>query len=94
MKVKDLLQFAGNGLQYLITWTQVEEVARIIGLVLSIMISVLIIIDKVITWWKKAKADGKITKDEIDELAHDVGEDISNIKDQLDSSKESKKGEK
>lgn len=94
MKVKDLFQFAGNGLQYLITWTQVEEVARIIGLVLSIMISVLIIIDKVITWWKKAKADGKITKDEIDELHQEIGGDISNIKEQLDSSKESKKGEK
>ena len=94
MKIKDLASIAGNGLQYLITWAQVEDIARIIGLVLSIMISVLIIIDKVITWWKKANADGKITKDEIDELRQNIGGDIDDIKEHLDSSEESKKGEK
>lgn len=94
MKIKDLATIAGNGLQYLITWSQVEDIARITGLVLSIMISVLIIIDKVITWWKKAKADGKITKDEIDELGHIMSEGVNDIKEHLESSKDSKKGEK
>ena len=94
MKIKDLATIAGNGLQYLITWSQVEDIARITGLVLSIMISVLIIIDKVITWWKKAKADGKITKDEIDELGHIMSDGANDIKEHLESSKDSKKGEK
>ena len=94
MKIKDAAQLAGNGLQYLISMAQVEDVARIIGLILSIMISILIIADKVITWWKKAKADGKITKDEIDELGHIVGDGVKDIKEHLDSGKESKKGEK
>ena len=94
MQIKHFFEDLGNGLMYLCSMAQVEQALRIASFVLSILISVLIIISRVIDWWKKAKADGKITKDEIDELGHIVGDGIKDIKEQVDSAQESQKGEK
>ena len=84
----------GNGIMYCCSMAQVEQVLRIASFALSVLISIIIIISRVIDWWKKAKADGKITKDEIDELGHIVGDGIKDIKEQVDSAQESQKGEK
>ena len=84
MKVKDLFQIGGNGLQYLISLTQVETWARIVGLVLSVIISILIIVDKIRTWWKNAKADGQITEDEIKEGIEIIQDGAKEIKDHID----------
>ena len=94
MQIKHFFEDLGNGLMYLCSMAQVEQALRIASFVLSILISVLIIISRVIDWWKKAKADGKITKDEIDELGHIVGDGVQDIKEQVDSAQESQKGEK
>ena len=94
MQIKHFFEDLGNGLMYLCSMAQVEQALRIASFVLSILISVLIIISRVIDWWKKAKADGKITKDEIDELGHIVSDGIKDIKEQVDSAQESQKGEK
>ena len=94
MQIKHFFEDLGNGLMYLCSMAQVEQALRIASFVLSILISVLIIISRVIDWWKKAKADGKITKDEIDELGHIVGDGIKDIKEHVDSANESQKGEK
>ena len=94
MELKHLFEDLGNGIMYLCSMAQVEQALRIASFVLSIIISVLIIVSRVIDWWKKAKADGKITKDEIDELGHIVGDGIKDIKEQVDSAQESQKGEK
>lgn len=87
MKVKDIFQIVGNGFQYLISFAQVEDIARIIGLILSIVISVLIIVDKVVTWWKKSKADGVITEDEIKEGVNIIKDGTQEIKDHIDKGK-------
>ena len=87
MNVKNAFQVGGNGLQYLISVTQIEEWARIFGLVLSIVISILIIVDKCITWYKKAKADGKIDEDEIKEVVDIVKEGVEDIKDHIEKDK-------
>ena len=84
----------GNGIMYCCSMAQVEQALRIASFILSILISVLIIISRVYEWWKKAKADGEITKDEIDELGHIVGDGIKDIKENVDSANGSKKGEK
>lgn len=80
MKTKDFLQIGGNGLQYLISIAQVENVLRFIGLALSVLISLLIIIDKIVSWHKKAKADGKIDEDEIKEVIGIVKDGSEEIK--------------
>ena len=87
MKVKDFFQIGGNGLQYLISLTQIEEWARIVGLVLSVVISILIIVDKLRTWWKNAKADGRITRDEIEEGIKIIEDGTKEIKDHIDKDK-------
>ena len=93
MELKHFFEDIGNGIMYCCSMAQVEQALRIASFVLSILISVLIIISRVIDWWKKAKADGKITKDEIDELGHIVGDVVKDIKEQVDSAQESQKGE-
>ena len=80
MKVSDSLEIGGNGLMYILTATQTKEIFQIVSLILSIIISLFIIAGKIIEWYKKAKADGKITKDEIKELSNNVKENINEIK--------------
>ena len=84
MKISDGLEIGGNTFMYILTATQTKEIFQIVSLVLSILISIMIIIGKVIEWWKKAKADGKITKEEIEELSNNVKEDINEIKDNVE----------
>lgn len=87
MKIKDFFQIIGNGLQYAISFSQVEDVLRIAGIVLSVIISILIIVDKIITWWKNAKADGKITEDEIKEGVEIIKDGTQDIKDHIEGKK-------
>lgn len=89
--VQHLLEDVGNGLMYLCSWAQVEQVLRIASFVLSILISILILVSRILTWWKEAKKDGKITKDEIKEGANIITEGVKDIKDQIDS--HTKKGD-
>lgn len=68
-------------LSWVTTLTQANEVFRMIQLILSILCSVLVIISTIIIpWYKKAKKDGKITKDEVVELVDKVADAIDNNK--------------
>ena len=87
MKIKDFFQIGGNGLQYLISLAQVETWSRIVGLILSVIISILIIVDKLRTWWKNAKADGKIDDDEIKEGIEIIQDGAKEIKGHIDKEK-------
>ncbi|MBO7731674.1 MAG: hypothetical protein J6S67_03960 [Methanobrevibacter sp.] len=89
--VQHLLEDIGNGLMYLCSWAQVEQVLRIASFVLSIIISILIIVSRILTWWKEAKKDGKITKDEIKEGVTIITEGVEEVKHQIDS--HTKKGD-
>lgn len=81
MKARDLFQIGGNAVMYALTATQTKEIFEIISLVLSILISLIIIISKLIEWWKKAKSDGKITNEEIKEAQDIIEEGIENLQD-------------
>ena len=89
--IQHLLEDVGNGIMYLCSWAQVEQVLRIASFALSITISILIIISRVYDWWKKAKADGKITKDEIKEGVTIITKGVEEVKHQIDS--HTKKGD-
>ena len=72
-----------NSLSYLIAISQVENVLRIIGLVVSVIGTLVLTIFKFLDWYKKAKADGEITKEEIDEgvkIITDAKEEIDKHK--------------
>ena len=57
-----------NAVTYAIPFAELEQVLKIISLALSIITSVILIVIAFVKWWKKAFADGKITKEELDEL--------------------------
>ena len=63
------------------TGLQTSEVLQIISLVLTIIGSLITIIMAVTNWWKKAKADGKITKEEIQEGIDIIQDGIEDLKD-------------
>ena len=93
MKLKNLFEDLGNGIMYLCSWAQVEQALRIASFALSVLISCFILGSRIYDWWKKAYADGKITKDEIDELGSIVDDGINDIKEKVESAQDSKKGE-
>ena len=90
MKAKDFGEISGNALMYVLTATQTKEVFEIISLILSIIISVLIILSKIISWYKKAKEDGKITKEEINEGVGIIVDGANEIKDKIKNKEENK----
>ena len=68
---------------YILTVAQTKEIFQIVSLVLSILISIVILIGKIVDWYHKAKADGKITKEEVKELVDTTKEDIEDIKEKI-----------
>lgn len=57
-----------------------SEVRDIISWIITLIVGLLTIAFTIYTWYKKASADGKITKDEVKELT----DDLKDIKDKED----------
>ena len=74
------------------TGLQTSEVLQIISLVLTIIGSLITISMAIISWWKKAKADGKITSDEIQEGIEIIQNGVDDLKDK--TQKEDKEEDK
>lgn len=87
MKLKDFFQIGGNGIMYILTATQTKEVFEIVSLILSIVISILIIVSKIVDWYKRAKVDGKIDEDEIKEGIDIIVDGTKEIKDHIEGDK-------
>ena len=66
-------------------------ICMIVGLLITIVCSIII---PLIKWWKNAKKDGKIDKEEIKDGIGIIKNGVEDIKEQLESGKDSKKGEK
>ena len=81
--MKKLVELVGNGMQYILTVAQTNEIFQLIELILSISTTLFILLINIIAWWKKAKKDGKIDEEEINELkqiVNDGKEKIETIK--------------
>lgn len=83
MKVKNCLEVCGNGIMYVLSITQTRELFEIVSLSLSIFISLLIIISKMISWFKEAKKDGVIESKEIKEAIDIIINGASEIEEKL-----------
>lgn len=85
MDKKTPIEVMFNVATYGVAFANFEEVLKIISLILSIITSIVILVAKIIQWWKKATKDGKIDKDEINEgidiIVGGGKELIDNIKD-------------
>lgn len=69
-----------------------EQINRIISIVCSVVGVIITIVCAVVIplvrWYKKAKADGKITKDELKEGIDTAKNGIESVKDAIDKTKE------
>ena len=81
----------GTTLSAVGTGLQTSEVLQIISLVLTIIGSIITIVMAITSWWKKAKADGKITSEEIQEGVQIIQDGIETLKDKTQEDKEEKK---
>lgn len=68
------------GVTALATITQANEILQYIQLGLSILSTLVILIYNIYKWWLKAKQDGKITPDEVQEGVKIVTDGVEEIK--------------
>ena len=95
---KSLFSLLGNALSVVgvaLTPQELENaehitaiICMVVGLLITIVCSIVI---PFIKWWKKAKADGKITEDEIKEGVEIIENGINELKDKSKEDKEEKK---
>lgn len=93
MVQKELIGGAfGTALSATGTALQTNELLQTISLIITILGAIIsMIVLPLLTWYKNAKKDGKITKDEIKEGIDTLQEGIEGVKDSLD---DKKKGDK
>lgn len=80
---QELGSYLGNIVGVICTAIQPDELLQIISLILTIIATLFSIAFTIYNWWKKASKDGKIDKEEINELVDIVGkakEDIDEIR--------------
>lgn len=86
MKFRFLEVFSGTssgaGIAYGIA--NVHEVLGVIVLIASLISTVLLTTLKVIDWYKKSKADGKITADEVKEGVEIIKNGVDEVKNHID----------
>ena len=74
--------------------TELQAIISIIVTVLGFVISVLIpLVIKLVKWYKKAKKDGKIDEQELDELGQIINQGAKDIKNESSKKEVSEKSE-
>ena len=72
----------GTGLGVIGTATQTNEILQTISLIVTIVGAIIsMIIVPIISWWQKAKKDGKITTEEIHEGIDIISDGVEKLKD-------------
>ena len=89
MKQEILLGGAGTTLSVIGTVTQFNEILQTISLIITIIGAIVsIVIVPIISWYREAKKDGKITKDEVEDLSKTIDKSVDELKDKIDDGKE------
>lgn len=71
----------GSLSSWLLTIAQTNEIMQLIMFIMSIISTAFTIAFIVYKWYNKAKEDGKITKDEIDDLMDDISDVLGDKED-------------
>ena len=89
MKIKEfVLGLIGTGMSSVGAIVDVNQVLSIISTIITIVGGIItLIVIPLITWWKKAKEDGKITKEEIDEATQIIKDGTEGLKDKKEKEK-------
>lgn len=72
-----------NVAQYVLVVLQQNETLQVIECVVSVITSIILIAFRIWRWHKEAKADGKITKEEIEEGAKIIEDGAQEIADKM-----------
>ena len=80
----------GTGLSATGTAIQTNEILQTISIVLTIIGTLITITMAIINWWRNAKKDGKITKEEIKDGVDIVVNGVNAIKDKIEDKEEKK----
>lgn len=72
MKNTNSASYGADILGAVFTAVQTDTTLQIISLIMTIIATVFSIAFTIYKWYKSAKADGKITKDEIDDLIDEL----------------------
>jgi len=72
LKHDEIVGWAGSTFGGVMTMLQTNETFQLIQAILSIVALIITILYTVWKWYRKASQDGKITKDEVDELFDDL----------------------
>ena len=72
MKHDEIVGFGGTIFGGVMTAIQANEVLQVIQAILTVVGLLITISYTIWKWYRKAKADGKITEDEVDELMEDL----------------------
>lgn len=86
-KLLSFFEDLGVGGLWCLTAIQTEQMLRIANLILAILTTLFIFITRFIEWYKKAKADGKITKEEIKEGVDIIKEGVEEINEHIEKNK-------
>lgn len=86
MKYRFLEVFSGttSGVGVAYGLANIHEILGIIVLIASLVSTIILTSFKVIDWYKKAKADGKITADEIKEVVEVIKDGVDAVKNNVD----------
>lgn len=85
MKSEFIAGGVGTGLGVIGTATQTNEILQTISLIVTIVGAIIsMIIVPLISWWQKAKKDGKITEEEIQEGIGIISDGLDSLKDKKD----------
>ena len=88
MKTKTIGGLIGTAISSMGIVISTEQLEQIISIICSVIGVIIVIITSIviplIQWHKKAKADGVITKDELDEAQQIISNGVSDVKDTLD----------
>lgn len=77
MKHEEIVGFTGSGISTVLTITQTNEVFQTVQFILSILAFLVTIAFTIWKWYKKAKKDGKITPEEVEELFDNLKNNIN-----------------
>ena len=85
MKDELIAGSVGTGLGVIGTATQTNEILQTISLIVTIVGAIIsMIVVPLISWWQKAKKDGKITEEEIQEGIGIISDGLDSLKDKKD----------
>ena len=69
---KDLISWGICGFETILTISQTNEVFQIVQIILTCISTLIVMAFTIWKWYKKAKEDGVITPDEIDEVIDEL----------------------